>query len=85
MAGGGVEDNPNLKGLSRIFNAETNRGRGNVRYISYLIIEWIAIYKEKNLSFFSVQCAKATYAVMGLFIAYKMLMPSKKPAAAATK
>lgn len=30
MAGHGIEDDPNLKGLSRIFNAETNRGRGNV-------------------------------------------------------
>lgn len=30
MAGGGVEDNPNLKGLSKIFNSETNRGRANV-------------------------------------------------------
>lgn len=31
MAGGGAADNPNLKGLSRIFNAETNFGRANVR------------------------------------------------------
>lgn len=27
---GGVEDDPNLKGLSRIFNSQTNRGRANV-------------------------------------------------------
>lgn len=31
MAGGGATDNPNLKGLSKIFNAETNVGRANVR------------------------------------------------------
>lgn len=31
MAGGGAVDNPNLKGLSKIFNAETNVGRANVR------------------------------------------------------
>lgn len=30
MAGDGPADNPNLKGLSRIFNAETNFGRANV-------------------------------------------------------
>lgn len=29
---GGVEDDPNLKGLSRYFNSETNRGRANVSY-----------------------------------------------------
>lgn len=34
MAGGGVQDNPNLKGLSRIFNAETNFGRANVSFTS---------------------------------------------------
>lgn len=34
MAGGGVQDNPNLKGLSRIFNAETNFGRANVSFSS---------------------------------------------------
>lgn len=27
---GGVEDDPNLKGLNRIFNSQTNRGRANV-------------------------------------------------------
>lgn len=31
MAGEGVHDNPNLKGLARYFNAETNIGRANVR------------------------------------------------------
>lgn len=30
MAGGEGADNPNLKGLSRIFNSETNYGRANV-------------------------------------------------------
>ncbi len=30
MAGGEGADNPNLKGLSRIFNSETNFGRANV-------------------------------------------------------
>lgn len=30
MAGHGVDDDPNLKGLTRYFNGETNRGRGNV-------------------------------------------------------
>ncbi|CAH0405792.1 unnamed protein product [Chilo suppressalis] len=29
MAGHGVEDDPNLKGLSRYFNSTTNRGRAN--------------------------------------------------------
>ncbi|XP_055323446.1 ATP synthase membrane subunit K, mitochondrial [Sitodiplosis mosellana] len=52
---GGAADNPNLKGLSRIFNAETNFGRAN--------------------------CAKATYALIGVFIAYKMLKPKPKPEA----
>lgn len=30
MAGDGPADNPNLKGFSRYFNAETNFGRANV-------------------------------------------------------
>lgn len=34
MAGHGVDDNPNLKGLARLFNGETNRGRGNVSYFA---------------------------------------------------
>lgn len=39
MAGDhGVEDNPNLKGLSRIFNSETNRGRANVWHNFSLIL-----------------------------------------------
>lgn len=37
MAGHGVDDDPNLKGLARIFNSETNRGRGNVSYLYNLI------------------------------------------------
>lgn len=40
MAGGGVQDNPNLKGLSRIFNAETNFGRANVRIIIIRLHEY---------------------------------------------
>lgn len=38
MAGHGIEDDPNLKGLSRIFNAETNRGRANVSESLYPIV-----------------------------------------------
>lgn len=37
---GGAADNPNLKGLSRIFNSETNFGRANVsihKFIDYFI------------------------------------------------
>lgn len=30
MAGDGPADNPNLKGLARYFNSETNFGRANV-------------------------------------------------------
>lgn len=30
MAGHGVDDDPNLKGFARYFNAETNKGRANV-------------------------------------------------------
>lgn len=31
MAGGhGVDDDPSLKGISRYFNSQTNRGRANV-------------------------------------------------------
>lgn len=47
MAGHGIEDDPNLKGMARIFNAETNRGRANVSV--FLIapipnIQWNPIY-----------------------------------------
>lgn len=48
MAGGGVQDNPNLKGLSRIFNAETNFGRANVRKI---IIRLYEPYHQKYQPF----------------------------------
>lgn len=30
MAGHGVEDDPKLKGFTRLFNSQTNRGRANV-------------------------------------------------------
>lgn len=36
MAGHGVEDDPSLKGLSRYFNSQTNRGRANVSFLSSL-------------------------------------------------
>lgn len=39
MAGGGA-DNPNLKGLSRIFNAETNFGRANVSFQKFMLISF---------------------------------------------
>lgn len=32
---GGVEDDPNLKGLSRYFNSQTNRGRANVSWLTH--------------------------------------------------
>lgn len=35
MAGHGVEDDPNLKGLSRYFNSQTNRGRANVSFLLF--------------------------------------------------
>lgn len=35
MAGGGPVDNPNLKGLARYFNAETNFGRANVSHTNH--------------------------------------------------
>lgn len=39
MAGEGVEDDPNLKGFSRYFNSQTNRGRANVsQHFPILII-----------------------------------------------
>ena len=54
MAGGGAADNPNLKGLSRIFNAETNFGRANVRfhtfYSNYSLIS-VLIYRNFQFSF----------------------------------
>ncbi|KOB67363.1 putative stretch regulated skeletal muscle protein [Operophtera brumata] len=34
MAGHGVEDDPSLKGISRYFNSQTNRGRANVSFPS---------------------------------------------------
>lgn len=30
MAGHGVDDDPKLKGFTRLFNSQTNRGRANV-------------------------------------------------------
>lgn len=56
MAGGGAADNPNLKGLSRIFNAETNVGRANVRPNISCIISIQNIYLKKiRFSTFSAQ------------------------------
>lgn len=76
MAGGGVQDNPNLKGLSRIFNAETNFGRANVRIDDSCDENWFN--SSIDCLFCFLQCAKATYALAGLFILYKVLKPKPK-------
>ncbi|KAJ8734601.1 hypothetical protein PYW08_013851 [Mythimna loreyi] len=34
MAGHGVDDDPNLKGLTRLFNSQTNRGRANTTKVT---------------------------------------------------
>ncbi|CAH2243796.1 jg12709 [Pararge aegeria aegeria] len=80
---GGVEDDPNLKGLSRYFNSETNRGRANpidcsCRFRSFLggcnyiisIAEWL----EQKIA----NSAKATYAVFGVIALYFALKPKAK-------
>ncbi|CAG4926215.1 unnamed protein product [Colias eurytheme] len=43
---GGVEDDPKLKGLSRYFNSETNRGRANVTdYFAFSGCYYIRFYR----------------------------------------
>ncbi|XP_037038752.1 uncharacterized protein LOC119076171 [Bradysia coprophila] len=44
MAGGEGADNPNLKGLSRIFNSETNYGRANVAKATYALMGLAILY-----------------------------------------
>ncbi|KAJ8734226.1 hypothetical protein PYW07_014777 [Mythimna separata] len=44
MAGHGVDDDPNLKGLSRIFNSQTNRGRANTTKVTMGFIATCIIY-----------------------------------------
>lgn len=83
MAGHGVDDDPNLKGLNRLFNAETNRGRGNVSELAFplrLFALSPPIFNFCLISARNLQCAKATYAVAGLVIAYFVLRPKKQPA-----
>ncbi|CAK1548197.1 unnamed protein product [Leptosia nina] len=88
---GGVEDDPNLKGLSRIFNSQTNRGRANVN-LNKMAGDAVDESQFKGLSkYFNSQTnrgrgntAKATYAFFGVVILYFTLKP-KKQAAPATK
>lgn len=86
MAGHGVDDDPNLKGFTRYFNSETNRGRANVSFGNHInwhrmmfadVRQFIHSFIFRSLD---LQWAKATYAVIGLIIAYNVLKPKKTPA-----
>lgn len=81
MAGHGVDDNPNLKGFARYFNSETNVGRANVSFEeSILSVVGTASTFDFRFNFWILQWAKATYAVLGLVIAYNVLKPKKAAA-----
>ncbi|KAL0895992.1 hypothetical protein ABMA27_011983 [Loxostege sticticalis] len=41
MAGHGVDDDPSLKGISRYFNSQTNRGRANTVSFSILCLPYM--------------------------------------------
>lgn len=73
MAGDSHVDESKLKGLSKIFNGETIKGRANVSEIKFRICYAIVSYR-----FVPLQVAKATYAGVGLLILYFTLKPSKK-------
>ncbi|XP_041973921.1 ATP synthase membrane subunit K, mitochondrial [Aricia agestis] len=82
----GVEDDPNLKGLKRYFNSETNRGRANVSELLMAGGDSVDESQLKGLSkYFNsatnkgrANTAKATYAVFGAIILYFTLKPKKK-------
>lgn len=53
MAGDAPADNPNLKGLTRYFNSETNFGRANVIYPNFTHIQFVFFFNYTDLN---IQC-----------------------------
>ncbi|XP_048005966.1 ATP synthase membrane subunit K, mitochondrial-like [Leguminivora glycinivorella] len=46
MAGHGVDDDPNLKGITRYFNSTTTRGRANVTKVTYTFLALYYLYSK---------------------------------------
>lgn len=75
MAGEGEK----LSGLSKIFNGNTMAGRANVSRIIRLRCRGTHEVLNPNVMTLDyLQVAKATYAVVGLLIAYNVMKPKKK-------
>lgn len=55
----GQDDDPNLKGLSRYFNSQTNRGRANVSNSNIVLLKlnFLLLGSQGNTAhiFFSIQ------------------------------
>ncbi|KAL0850439.1 hypothetical protein ABMA28_012243 [Loxostege sticticalis] len=46
MAGHGVDDDPSLKGISRYFNSQTNRGRANTAKVTVAFCAMYYVYHK---------------------------------------
>lgn len=82
----GAESDPpeaaKYTGLQKIFNSETIKGRANVRnyllHNKYYFFTW-SVFVRLLLIFYSLfQCAKATFAALGLIVAFFTLKPKSK-------
>lgn len=73
MAGGGADaaEEAKLKGMGKIFNGVTMKGRANVSLFDNQL-------PASNGHYLCFQVAKATYASIGVLILYFSLKPSKK-------